>query len=57
MCPAVNDNESLSDLDQVIMKEQNIDKDNPMTAASARMFWTKKHKGSPLEKACLWYIC
>lgn len=53
MCPAVNDNESLSDLDQVIMKEQNIDKDNPMTAASARMIWMKKHKGSPLEKAGL----
>lgn len=57
MCPAANDNERLSDLDQVLMKEQNIDKDNPMTGASERVTWTKKHKGSPLEKASLWCVC
>lgn len=56
MCPAVNDSESLSDLDYVLMKEQNIDKDNPMTGASERVIWMKQHKGSPLEKASLWYI-
>lgn len=50
MCPAVNDNESQSDLDQVLMMEQHIDKDNPMTGASARVIWVKKHKGSPWRK-------